>query len=152
MDKLWMDNQLVGAENNSIISLWVFLNMPWGFWEEFWHSWVVVMVKLFHIVSVNQLAQGRLSLFPEFNSEIFWDTCGLGYDSVMLGKNYRYALPYCQWWMVGTGETFNLPLSMILRMGYGFGEEFGAVGEESLCPRHSIYSGRILGKQNFASY
>ena len=44
--------------------------------------------------------------------------------------------------MVGTGETFNLPLSMILRMGYGFGEEFGAVGEESLFLRHSIYPGQ----------
>ena len=53
--------------------------------------------------------------------------------------------------MVGPGKTFNLPLSMVLRMGYGFGEEFGAVGEESLC-RHSIYSGQILSKQKLASY
>ena len=97
------------------------------------------MDKLFRIVSVNQLGQGRLSLLPEFNCEIFWDSHGFGYDSVILGKNYRYALPYCQWWMVGTGETFNLPLSMILRIGYGFGEEFGAFGEESLFLRHSIY-------------
>ena len=35
--------------------------------------------------------------------------------------------------MVGTGETLNLASSIILRIGiglYGFGEEFGAVGEE----------------------
>ena len=64
------------------------------FWGEFWHSWVVGMDKLFFIVSVNQLGQGKLSLLPEFHGEIFWDSYGFGYDSVMLGKNYRYAL---QW-------------------------------------------------------
>ena len=88
------------------------------------------MEKLFHIVRVYQLAQGRLSLFPEFYSEIFWDFYGFGDHSVMLEKKYGYTLPYHQWLMVGTGKTFNLPLSMILRIGYGFGEEFGNVGEE----------------------
>ena len=77
-----------------------FLKYAWGFarlGKNIGNSWVVGMDKLFHIVSVNQLAQGRLSLFPEFNSEIFWDSYGFGYDSMMLGKNKRYALPYCQW-------------------------------------------------------
>ena len=35
--------------------------------------------------------------------------------------------------MVGIGKTFNLPFSIILRMGiglYGFGEEFGDVGKD----------------------
>ena len=73
--------------------------MPGGccFWEEFCHSWGVGMEKLFHIVRVYQLAQGRLSLFPEFYSEIFWDFYGFGDDSVMLEKKYGYTLPYHQW-------------------------------------------------------
>ena len=44
---------------------------------------------------------------------------------------------------ISPGDTrknfLSLPVSMILRMGYGFGEEFGAFGEESLFLRHSIY-------------
>ena len=55
------------------------------------------MDKLFHIVSGDRLAQGRLSLFPEFYSEIFWDFYGFGDDSVMLEKKYGYTLPYHQW-------------------------------------------------------
>ena len=127
--------------------------MPGGccFWEEFCHSWGVGMEKLFHIVRVYQLAQGRLSLFPEFYSEIFWDFYGFGDDSVMLEKKYGYTLPYHQWWMVGTGKTFNLPLSMILRIGYGFGEEFGNVGEEWICIRYSICPGAIAWGDHLAS-
>ena len=57
--------------------------------------------------------------------------------------------------MVGTGKTFSLPLSIILRMGiglYGIGEEFGAVGEECICIRDSIYPGRLLGKKKLISH
>ena len=88
MDKLFQCylQQLVGTGNNCIISLRVILRYSWGggccFWEEFCYSWGVGMGKLFHIVSVHQWAQGRLSLFPEFNTEIFWDFYGFGDDCV----------------------------------------------------------------------
>ena len=86
---------MVGAGNNFIISLRVILIYAWGVaaFGNNCHSWGVGMEKLFHIVRVYQLAQGRLSLFPEFYSEIFWDFYGFGDDSVMLEKKYGYTLP-----------------------------------------------------------
>ena len=53
--------------------------------------------------------------------------------------------------LVGTGKTFNLPLSMILRIGYGFWEEFGNVGEEWICIRYSICPGAIAWGDHLAS-
>ena len=46
--------------------------------------------KLFHIFSDHQWVQGRLSLFPELNTEIFWDFYGFEDDSVLLGKKWGY--------------------------------------------------------------
>ena len=103
MDKLFQFylQQLVGTGKQVIIiSLRVILRYSWGgvaFGKNFFTVGKKVWIKLFHIVSVHQWARGRLSLFPEFNSEIFLDYYGFGDDCVLLGKKYRYTLPHCQW-------------------------------------------------------
>ena len=88
------------------------------------------MDKLFHIVSDHQWAQGRLSLFPEFNTEIFWDFYGFGDDCVAWEEiGIHFHIANGEWLVQG---RLNLPFSIILRMGiglHGFGEEFGDVGE-----------------------
>ena len=101
-----------------------------------------IMTKIFPKATPPKISENwwknRLSLFPGVHLWDFLFFMALGMTQCSWGRNMdTFFHTYHQWWIVGTGKTLNLPLSMILRRGYGFGEE-------------SVLLGRLLGKQKLA--